>query len=332
MQFSIIVPIYNKESYLRNCFASLSAQTGDFEILLVDDGSTDGSPVLCDEFVSEHPNSRVIHKPNGGLISARETGFRNAVGDYLLFVDADDSLEPDALSHLSALISDTSADMYLFGAYEVHSDTKKRFVIPDLPSGLFSDRCLLYDHLFLTYSVTAIWIKCCRRELYNGLDFSRFHRCNYGEDMLISAFLFQRAAAFFYSDTPLYNYTIESGMMRHYSSAYFDSYKTVNKECVRILQNEQITDLEQKAGVHLLRSAYGAAIQFRYENKIRKEELVRLSGDPAFRHAYETVRATPYTAFLSKKEKTVSGLLYHKHFHTLSVLIRLRRLLDLRQK
>lgn len=91
MKISFIVPVYKVEAYLRQCVESLTSQTyKDIEIILVDDGSPDGCPALCDQFASEDKRIRVIHKENGGLSDARNVGLNAAIGDYIVFVDSDD--------------------------------------------------------------------------------------------------------------------------------------------------------------------------------------------------------------------------------------------------
>ncbi len=117
MKFSIVVPVYNVADYLPACMDSLLAQQcEDAEILLVDDGSTDGrSPALCDDYAARCPDLvRVIHQANGGLGAARNTGLEAARGDYLLFVDSDDTLEPNTLARLREETEKTHADMYVF--------------------------------------------------------------------------------------------------------------------------------------------------------------------------------------------------------------------------
>ncbi|MBO5797156.1 MAG: glycosyltransferase [Clostridia bacterium] len=95
--FSIVVPVYKVEQYLHTCVTSLRRQTySDIEILLIDDGSPDGCPAMCDAYAKEDKRIRVIHKPNGGLSDARNAGIEAAVGDYLFFVDSDDALFPTA--------------------------------------------------------------------------------------------------------------------------------------------------------------------------------------------------------------------------------------------
>lgn len=91
MRFSFIVPIYKVEQYLSLCIESILAQTyKDFEIILVDDGSPDNSPLLCDEWATKDSRISVIHKQNGGLSSARNEGLKKAQGNYIIFLDSDD--------------------------------------------------------------------------------------------------------------------------------------------------------------------------------------------------------------------------------------------------
>lgn len=98
---SILVPIYNADKYLKRCVESVLSQSFTcWELVLVDDGSTDLSSKLCDEYAAEDERIKTIHKSNGGLPSARLAGYDNAEGEYLLFLDADDYLLPDALKHL----------------------------------------------------------------------------------------------------------------------------------------------------------------------------------------------------------------------------------------
>ena len=95
---SIIVPIYNVKPYLKECLDSILVQTfSDFELILVDDGSTDGSERLADSYALSDPRVKVVYKENGGLSSARNAGLDLACGEYIYFVDSDDYIEPDTL-------------------------------------------------------------------------------------------------------------------------------------------------------------------------------------------------------------------------------------------
>lgn len=113
---SIIVPIYNINSYLEKCIESILAQTyKNIEVILVDDGSTDGSSELCDEWSSRDHRLEVIHKPNGGLSSARNQGIEKSSGDYLMFIDGDDYIDPSMTDVLLERARDTKADMVIGG-------------------------------------------------------------------------------------------------------------------------------------------------------------------------------------------------------------------------
>lgn len=109
---SVIVPAYNAEAFLRQCVESVIGQTLDgWELVLVDDGSSDSTPALCDAFASADSRIRAVHKPNGGLSDARNAGIDAASGEWLLFLDADDVLAPGALAVLLGLAREYGADI-----------------------------------------------------------------------------------------------------------------------------------------------------------------------------------------------------------------------------
>lgn len=140
MKVSIIVPVYNVETYLSKCVESLLNQTStDIEIILVDDGSTDGSPAICDFYSTKYNNIHTYHKVNGGLSSARNYGVEKAIGDWIIFVDSDDYwVSSEVLSTLLHVACKNNADVVRFeysavdesgeALYE-HSYEKKRSII-----------------------------------------------------------------------------------------------------------------------------------------------------------------------------------------------------------
>ena len=116
VRVSVIVPIYNMESYIQQCLDSLIAQTyQDFELIIVDDGSTDQSGEICERYQSKFQNVNIIHKKNEGLIIARIEGLRKAKGKYIAFVDADDWIDADFLELLVTKIEENQADMVAMG-------------------------------------------------------------------------------------------------------------------------------------------------------------------------------------------------------------------------
>lgn len=113
-KISIIVPVYNVEAYLPQCYASICAQDfADYEVVFIDDESPDGCPALLDKWASEDAHIKVIHKKNGGVSRARNEGIAAAQGDYLFFMDSDDWLADDTLSALFDTAKATEADMVI---------------------------------------------------------------------------------------------------------------------------------------------------------------------------------------------------------------------------
>ena len=118
---SVVVPVYNLEKYIVQCVESIltSAQKVEMEVILVNDGSTDNSPTLCDELAGKHPQVRVIHKPNGGAADTRNAGICAARGKYLMFVDGDDFLAEGAVAAIMEKI-EPDVDIFTFGYYEYY--------------------------------------------------------------------------------------------------------------------------------------------------------------------------------------------------------------------
>ncbi len=177
--FSVIVPVYKVEKYLRKCVDSILRQTyTDFELLLVDDGSPDGCPQICDEYARLDARVKVIHKPNGGLISARNAGIMAARGDYICYVDGDDWAKENMLQFIHEKIAESPVplDMVLFAAHNVFEDHLEE-TINEAPEGYY-DKERLEKEVFPRLLVDTrngiragslvqahTWDKAFRREL-----------------------------------------------------------------------------------------------------------------------------------------------------------------------
>lgn len=123
VKISVVIPVYNVEAYLRECVDSVLAQTlQDYEIILVDDGATDSSGAICDEYARQDARIRVIHQPNGGLSAARNTGLDAATGKYIYFLDSDDYIRQDSLKLLFDLAEQEQADVVFFDAHVFFTD------------------------------------------------------------------------------------------------------------------------------------------------------------------------------------------------------------------
>lgn len=201
---SVIIPVYNTKQYLQSCLDSILAQTyTDLEILFIDDGSTDGSSELLDAFGAQDGRIRVIHQKNGGVCAARNRGIQEARGDYLSFIDSDDTLEPDMYAVLMSLIRERGVDIAHCSYNRVTAGVVKPIgnsgqVYPQ--SRTEALRCLLTGRLF----VGSCWTKLYARRLFDVVRFPSGIRTN--EDMLVNFRVFSRAENSVFIDVCKYNY------------------------------------------------------------------------------------------------------------------------------
>jgi len=176
-KISVIVPVYKVEKYIHRCVDSILGQTfTDFELILVDDGSPDNCPAICDEYAAKDGRVRVVHKQNGGLSSARNAGLEIANGKYILFCDSDDYVSTDWCEQFVQKISDTE-DNYIFGGMRTVKVTAAEEIIGD-PPALESDTWDVTDYL----SVGVLGFAC--NVLYYASVLRR-HNLRFSEEVIV---------------------------------------------------------------------------------------------------------------------------------------------------
>lgn len=199
---SIITPVYNTLQYLPATVESVLCQScPDWELILVDDGSTDGSAELCDNYAASDPRIHVIHQENSGLSAARNTGLSVAIGDYLQFLDSDDWISPDTLETLLQTISGFDAEMVIFDAqYEFydHSFHERSSLKP----GTYTSEVVL-ERLSMPSIPPYAWNKFCLRSLYDDILFPVGEKW---EDVSTVIYPVSRAKRIAVIDRPLYHY------------------------------------------------------------------------------------------------------------------------------
>ena len=164
VSISLIVPIYNMEKLMRKCLDSILAQTfTDYECLLIDDGSKDGSPAICDEYAAKDSRIKAFHKPNGGLSDARNYGLARAQGEYTTFFDPDDWADEDCLKDLHSKAQETDADMVICDYY--NEDPYRRECTKQTPTSLDHQEVLKDVITGKLFGYT--WNKLLKRELYS---------------------------------------------------------------------------------------------------------------------------------------------------------------------
>lgn len=322
-RFSIIVPIYNVEQYLPEMLESADRQFyRDFELVLVDDGSTDGCPALCDEYADTHSGTVVVHKPNGGLISARREGLKAASGEYIIFCDADDLLHDDTLESINTVIEDHGSDLVIYNADIFDGDTRQAFFEHELPEGPVACKSAIYDKLFLSHSLNSMCMKAMHRSIIDiDTDYSMFYSCTVAEDLLQSVPVVKNARSVYYLDKALYDYRISSGMTHKCNPDYYFSNLRINRHITDLLADEHIDDLEIKSALHLLIAAYAGTTQMKYADSFDPELLDRIRTDADFQRAWKMAWNSPYAAHLNKKQKLLLRLLYDRRYSLIRLLL-----------
>lgn len=212
-KISIIVPIYNVEKYLARCIDSILIQTfEDFELILVNDGSTDNSGKICEEYKCRDKRIKVIHKENKGVSSARNTGIKNSLGEYIYFIDPDDWIEKNAIETLYKLAKKENYDLIQF-KYIVNDKDKNRIYV-NKNENVFTDENLLKMTL-LGKNIFSVWSKFIKREfiLNNNILFNEDISC--GEDLLYTVKVAIHKPKYIFINEYLYNYYKHDKSLSH---------------------------------------------------------------------------------------------------------------------
>ena len=242
---SVIVPVYKVENYLGRCVESLLAQTYEnIEIILVDDGSPDTCPVMCDEYAKKHEKIRVIHQENKGLSGARNTGIDNAKGEYLAFVDSDDLWSPHFLESLYKALKENDADIAQCRWEYMHGDELKEAYDADAKTVCFTGREMLANLYIQTgaYYVVA-WNKLYKKELFENI---RYPEGRIHEDEATTYKLFDLAKKCVFVDNALYGYYVGSGgtsITRNGFNLKKLDWRTANKERVQYFIEKDYKEL-----------------------------------------------------------------------------------------
>ncbi|MBO6830985.1 MAG: glycosyltransferase family 2 protein [Muricauda sp.] len=211
---SVIVPIYKIEAYLPKCIDSLLNQSfTDFELILVNDGSPDSCPMICDDYAKVDARVKVVHKENGGLLSARKEGLKNAKGKYVAYVDGDDWVDIYYLDILFKLAEANSSDLVVTGHYR-EFDGKIETISPKL-TGIFDENEIrfsilpkaIYNGRFCEHEIsTYVWNKLFKKELLDQVLFDVPNEIIMGEDAAITYSYLAISKKMTVSGIPLYYY------------------------------------------------------------------------------------------------------------------------------
>ena len=286
---TVVIPVYNVEKYLKRCIESILIQEWkNYDILLVNDGSTDNSPQICDDYAKAYDFISVIHKKNGGLSAARNTGISHAEGEYVYFPDSDDWIEPDTFISLAEVVESQKFDIISFNREFVKGE-EDAIVSDSLVTQVFEGKDAFVQMLKHSYITGFANDKIYRKSLFTDNDI-QFPIGKYYEDLGTNYKLFLSAKKVYATNQKYYHYLIDnpdsitqswnekkySDMFGFYKELFYSDFvrSQLNKEELQISQLYYVNGL-----VHILASLYKSKLDKKYidiTNQV-KQELVKNS-------------------------------------------------------
>ncbi len=314
---SIIVPVYKTEKYLARCVDSLQNQTfRDIEIILVDDGSPDNCPQLCDAFAAADDRIRVIHKPNGGVSAARNAGLDAATGDYIAFVDSDDWVEPNMYEKMMRIAAMHDCDVVMCDCMKDFVDHSEVYS-HSIRSGFYNQEQLqkeYYPHLLMMENVEypatiSNWTLLWRSTL--NMPQQRYPvGVRYSEDLLFGAMLLRQAKSFCYmKGEAFYHYVMNPTSASHtFVADKWQDYKVLYEKLCEVFGGDEAYDFSEqldKCLLFLLYNTIGGLYGAPLTAKEKRQQIRAILTTPEVREMFYRVniRQLPVSA----KQKVITA-------------------------
>lgn len=260
---SIVVPVYNVEAYLHRCVESLQNQTlENIEILLVDDGSPDGCPQLCDALAKQDSRIRVVHKKNGGLSSARNAGLNIATGTYVGFVDSDDDVEPDMYEKMLEVMESQQVDFLMSDYLRIPAKGAPYLKSANIRAGRYDKKAMRED-IFpslimgenLDYGpLLSVWHCLYRTDFLRSNRFYFDEQIRWSEDNIFSAIVGYHVNSFYYmKGQGLYHYYQNPGTITTgYRPGAWEVYCTMNRHLHQVFDGVSDYDFTRQLKLHIV--------------------------------------------------------------------------------
>lgn len=262
---SIIVPVYNVENYLDRCMSSIAQQTySNLQIILVDDGAKDKSGAMCDAWKEKDSRVTVIHQKNGGLSNARNTGIKQATGEYLVFVDSDDVVAPNMVEQLIKLIELEDADISICGVSHIFNEGTIKFEQNQAETISYDRSSAIMEMWYQRSFLPSAWGKAYKKGLFENLGFTEGILF---EDIDLMHELFWRCNKIVYKDIPLYGYVHRENSIttKRFSKRDCDVLKISEK--LLKFSNENDDSLMPAAESYAITAAFRIYLNAPQENK-----------------------------------------------------------------
>lgn len=316
---TIIIPVYNVRNYLEACLASVQKQTyTKLEIIIVDDGSTDGSGVFCDEYAKTDPRAKVIHQANAGLSAARNRGIEEASGDYITFLDSDDAITPDYVRYLFNLCTKHSTKLSICAIKELTLKSKEIDYGADYQEKLMSTEEALGRMLREEGFTVVAYAKLYHRTLWQNI---RFPEGTIHEDLGTTYKLIQQCSKIAYGPAAKYIYrkrqdSISSG---EFSDQKFDIITMTDQMCTDLETIfPYLTSTIKLRRMHARFSVLRQLLQAKTltdEQQIKEQEIInylKANKKDITKNSYATLRdkLAIYTLLVNKNLFKITWQLY----------------------
>lgn len=325
---SIIIPIYNAEKYISFCLDSVLKQTyQQIEVILVDDGSEDASGVICDHYANKDPRVLVFHRENFGVSASRNFGLEQAKGNYILFVDADDTIEANLIQECILVAKRNKADLVVFG-FRYHFMEENRVEENRIVSNYCGKSQAIFQHYFLRLMESELlnppWNKFVRKDLLEE-NHIRFHE-NYSicEDMAYSIQVVSASKKTVLSKGLFYNYYLKSTgtLVFKFHENYFEAltyfYNLAHAYCNRFEHNEeQLTCLDTLYVNRTVMFLKQICTESKWEKQRKYKKMKEIGDNQRFQWAI-------HHAHLCKKKKIICCLIQHKKYGIIDCMYRVK--------
>lgn len=283
---SVIVPVYKTEKFLAQCLDSICRQTySGLEIILVDDGSPDNCPTICDEYAARDHRIKVIHKKNGGVSAARNKGLEEASGEYITFVDSDDWIEPEMYEKMMTIAMKYDCDVVMCDCRK-ESASVSNLYSQDIRSGYYDYRQLkdeYYGHLLMMENVEfpptiSNWL-CMYRQNPEGELLRYKEGIRYSEDLLFGAQMMYQARSFYYmKGEALYHYRIREDSASHkYDMDAWEDHVMLCNAAKDYFQNKEEGLFVKQIDLMWLYFVYNTLGEMLCEPSLNRKEKIRIA-------------------------------------------------------
>ncbi len=307
-ELSIVIPVYNVEKYLSDCLESIiGPNITEYEIVLVDDGSSDSSGDICDRYAQKYSSIRVFHKKNTGVSDSRNYGLKNANGKYIAFVDSDDIIECGAIEKILSWTKENDVDLCFLNSVKFYSDMEEEPLDKpfdrDKIRNQNAEDVLRYLSTLNKYS-GSVWAKLFKREFLLKSNVQFPFGKKHGEDLSFVRTVLFNAKSFDYLPIPYYKYRMsrtDSATHSVNNVSFFDLFDFVVESVEECKKIKEISPSKSESFMNFVAYEYSVILwHSQFVSKDRKKEANKMLRDYKWVLKYSSIPSVKKISFLSK--------------------------------